>query len=161
MKPLAAAAILSLAVLPSFASAEMPATIRGVVYSCETGAPIAGAYVLLRAVDGGTVNTMRTDARGAFVRVGVEPGRYIVFVGGPVRDSTTIVARPASRMARVDTDDVLDLRLGTQFMTVPPRIDYPIVTNANAAQALQQAQPVCDAPLVPPAPQTSDRYVIR
>jgi hypothetical protein len=85
MKPLAAAAILSLAALPSFASAEMPATIRGVVYSCDTGAPIAGAYVWLRGLDSGSVNTVWTDARGAFARVGMAPGRYIVFVGGSVQ----------------------------------------------------------------------------
>jgi len=160
MKPLAAAALLSLAVQPSFASAETPATIRGIVYSCTTGAPVAGANVLLRAVDGASLSTLRTDARGAFVRVGVEPGRYVVFVGGPVRDSTTTFARPASRLAGVDTGDVLDVRLGTQLLTGPPRSDDTIVADANAAQALQQAEPLCDAPLVPRALQTSVHYVV-
>jgi hypothetical protein len=56
---------------------------------------------------------------------------------------------------------VEDVRLGTQPITVPPRIDYPIITNAHAAQALQQPEPVCDAPLVPLAPSTTDRYIIR
>ena len=159
MKRLAAAAVLSLAVLPSFASAEMPATIRGVVYSCDTGAPVPGAYVWLRALDGGSVNTLWTDARGAFARVGMAPGRYVVFVGGSVRGST-MHARPASRMARVDTDDVLDLRLGTQLITVPPRTDLTTISNAHATRALDEAEPICDAPLVPPAPTTTDRYVI-
>ncbi|MDP9106816.1 MAG: carboxypeptidase-like regulatory domain-containing protein [Candidatus Eremiobacteraeota bacterium] len=159
MKPLAAA-ILGLAVLPSFASAEIPATIRGVVYSCDTGAPIAGAYVWLRGLDAGSVNTLWTDARGGFARVGMAPGRYIVFVGGPVQGSKTIHARPASRMARVDTDDVLDLRLGTQLIAVAPRPDVTSISNAHVTRAMYEAQPICDAPLVPLAPPTTDRYVI-
>jgi len=160
MKPLAAAAILSLAILPSFASAAMPATIRGVVYSCDTGAPVPGAYVWLRSMDGGSVNTLWTDARGSFARVGMAPGRYIVLVGGPIQGSKTIHARPASRMARVDTDDVLDLRLGTQLITVTPRPDLTTITNAHVTRAMYEPQPICDAPLVPPAPPTTDRYVI-
>ena len=160
MKPLAAAAILSLASLPSLASAEMPPTIRGVVYSCDTGAPIPGAYVWLRGLDDGSVNTLPTDARGAFARVGMAPGRYVVFVGGPVRGSTTIQTRPASRMARVDTDDVLDLRLGTQLFTAPPPVHYTSIGRVQAPLAMQRAEPLCDAPLVPPALSTTDRYVI-
>ncbi|HEV2737067.1 MAG TPA: carboxypeptidase-like regulatory domain-containing protein [Candidatus Elarobacter sp.] len=160
MKPLATAAILSLAIMPSFASAEMPATIRGVVYSCDTGAPVAGVYVRLRAMDGGSVNALWTDARGTFAQVGMAPGRYIVFVGGSVRGSTMMHARPASRMARVDTDDVLDLRLGTQLIAVPPRPDLTSISNAHATRALDEAEPICDAPLVPSAPTTTDRYVI-
>ena len=160
MKPLATAAILSLAIMPSFASAEMPATIRGVVYSCDTGAPVPGASVWLRGLDGGTVNTLWTDVRGAFAQVGMAPGRYIVFVGGSVRGSTTLRTRPASRMARVDSDDVLDLRLGTQLIAVPLRPDLTSIGNAHATRALDEAEPICDAPLVPLAPTTTDRYVI-
>lgn len=160
MKPLAAAAILGLALLPSFASAEMPPTIRGVVYSCDTGAPIAGASVLLRSTEGGSQSALRTDAHGGFARVGVAPGRYIVFVGGPVQGSATIHARSASRLARVDTDDVLDVRLGTQLITVVPHPGFTDITNAHATLALRRPEPVCDAALVPPAAPTTDRYVI-
>ncbi len=160
MKPLAAAAILSLAILPSFAIAEMPATIRGVVYSCDTGAPIAGAPVWLRGLDSGSVNTVWTDAHGGFARVGMAAGRYIVYVGGQMQGSKTIHARSASRMARVDTDDVLDLRLGTQLMTVTPHPDFTSIGRAQATRATWEPQPICDAALVPLAPPTTDRYVI-
>ena len=65
---------------PSFASAERPATIRGMVYSCGSGAPMANAYLLLHAMDSDVVSGVWTDAHGGFARVGLMPGRYIVFV---------------------------------------------------------------------------------
>jgi hypothetical protein len=63
-------------------------------------------------------------------------------------------------MARVDTDDVLDLRLGTQLITVTPQPDLTSIGRAQATRAMWEPQPICDAPLVPPAPPTTDRYVI-
>ncbi len=160
MKTLVAAAILGIAALPSFASAEMPATIRGVVYSCGTGAPISNAYVLLHAMDSGVVSGLWTDAHGGFARVGLAPGRYMVFVTGAIRGSDKLVTQPASRIARVDLDDVLDVRLGTEIGPRPPQTRFTAVKDVRTIRWMQQPEPMCDAAVVPPAPVTSDRYVI-
>jgi hypothetical protein len=160
MKALVAAAILGLAALPSFASAEMPATIRGVVYSCSTGAPVRDAYVLLHAMDSGIVSRLWTDAHGGFAQVGLAPGRYMIFVPGSIRGSDKVVARAASRIARVDTDDVLDVRLGTEIVPRPPQTRFYAVKDVRTIPMMQQPEPICDAAAVPPAPATSDRYVI-
>ena len=164
MKPLVAAAIVGLAALPSFASAELPPTIRGVVYSCDTGAPIPGAYVWLDSLEDRSRSALVTDAHGSFARVGLTPGRYLVIVVGEIRGSHTIYARGVSRLARVDTDDVLDVRIGTQTRPLPP----PRATTAGlqhlehvvSPRYLHEPMPICDAAVVPPAPSTSDRYVI-
>jgi hypothetical protein len=160
MKPLAAAALLSLAILPSFASAEMPATIRGVVYSCDTGA-IPNAYVWIDSLDDRTRNVLVTDARGSFARVGVTPGRYLVIVVGEIRSSNTDAVRGVSRLASVDTDDVLDVRIGTQLTPKPPPdLRYRDLNHVVSPRYINQPTTICDAAIVPPAPPTSDRYVI-
>ena len=164
MKRLAAAAILSLAVLPSVASAELPATIRGTVYSCDTGAPIPGAYVWLDSLDDRSRSVLVTDARGGFARVGLATGRYLVIVVGDIRGSHTISVRGASRLARVDTDDVLDVRIGTQTTPLPPAraetAGFQILEHVVSPRYVREPTPICDAALTPPAPSTSDRYVI-
>lgn len=162
MRLLIAAAIAGLTAVPSFASAELPATIRGVVYSCDTGAPIANASVWIKELGQGTPMPLVTDGRGGFARVGLTPGRYLVMVAGPVRGSSSLTVRGASRLARVETDDVLDVRLGTQ--TLPPTMPSPpleVIAHAHVAPFVREPVPICDAAVVPPAPSTSDRYIIR
>ena len=161
MRPLVAAAVLGLVALPSFASAEMPATIRGVVYACDTGAPIPNADVWITAVGGGSHTALVTDTQGGFARVGLAPGRYLVIIVGWIHNSTTIAVRGASRLATVDTDDVLDVRIGTQIVPYPPSSPgLKVIGRATAAPFYRQPIPICDAAVVPPAQPTSDRYVI-
>lgn len=158
-----AAAVLALALLPSFASAEMPATIRGVVYSCDTGAPIANASVGITRVGERMPIPLLTNAQGAFARVGIPPGQYVVSVAGRIRGSRTIAVRGASRLARVDTDDVMDMRIGTQTIVVPPEPPPAALmnlSNPHLPTFVLEPVPICDAAVVPPAPSTSDRYVI-
>jgi hypothetical protein len=138
------------------ALAEGPATIHGVVYECATRHALANAYVTLRGADNGEVFKMRTDAQGRFQRVGLTPGRWLIEASsrpgaGGERDT-------ASRLATLETDDVLEMVIGTRLLSasratgVRAAADRP--TNANTPH------PLCDSARVPQAPTTSDRYII-
>jgi hypothetical protein len=149
-------ATLSAAALP--AAAQGPATIGGRVYACASGAPVGHAAVRLRGLDDGATIVLTSDAGGRFVRVGLAPGRYLIEASAPPPAQPILpghwLAPTASRLARVETDDVLDLRIGTdapeRFYGVGP------VRRPDAAP-----HPACDDPLVPVAVPMVDRYIIR
>jgi hypothetical protein len=138
------------------ASAEGPATIHGVVYECASRHALANAYVTLRGLDNGEAFNMRTDARGRFVRVGLTPGRWLVEASS--RPGAAAERDTASRLATLETGDVLDMVIGTRLLSparavaVRPSADH--VANSNAPH------PVCDPARVPLAPSTSDRTII-
>jgi hypothetical protein len=146
-----ALAVVGTLVAPSLAAAEGPATIRGFVYACSNHAPMPGARVTLHRLDDDTYVHVTADQRGRFARVGLAPGRYLISVqGAPGRfDGRT---RVASRLARVDTDDVLDMSIGGDPLVM--------ISNHGRPPDPYNPQPLCDDALVPPAPPTSDRYVI-
>ena len=131
-----AAAMTAVFSLGASALAQGPATLRGQVYVCDTGAPVAGAPVTVLNLDDGTHFQLRSDAHGRFVRVGLVPGRY--------RLGTTIEPGPdqrsASREARLESDDVLDVRIG---------VWHKLMTRQG-----------CEPYRVPLAISTSDRYII-
>lgn len=138
---IAAVALAAATSLP--AAAQGPATIRGIVYDCGSHRALAGIPVRLIDLDTHARITMRSDANGRFVRVGLTPGRYLIEASG---------GTPASRGARLETDDVLDVLIGT---TPGVRV------NAASESAVDSTpHPLCDPALVPMAPSTSDRTII-
>jgi hypothetical protein len=147
-------------IVPSLAAAQGPATVRGVVYSCRTGSPLESVPVTLRSLTDGAVIRLSSDARGRFVRVGVPPGRYLIGVAGVVprapgmRESVT----PASRLARLESDDVLDVVIGTDVLHEISR--HNRIAYSATLPVSDEPRPLCDAPAVPPAPSTTDRYII-
>jgi Carboxypeptidase regulatory-like domain len=153
------AATLFAATLP--AAAQGPATITGHVYDCDTGRPLANAAVRLRGLDDGQTIALTSGRNGYFARVGLAPGRYLIEAAAPLPAQPPRgghwVAPAASRLARVETDDKLDLRIGTdaprRFLGVGP------VRRPEADEA-RRPQPACDDPLVPAAVPMSDRYII-
>ncbi len=145
-------------VVPSAASAQGPATIRGVVYACYNRAPIGFAPVILRALDDGTVIRLVSDAQGRFVRVGVPPGRYLIGVAGILPPPGRRTVSPASRLARVESDDVLDVALGTDIFTeISSHTKLPYAAPLPAGD---DPHPHCDPAVVTPATPTTDRYII-
>jgi len=163
MRRIAALALAALVLAPCAAAAQSPATIRGQVYDCKTGRAMAHASVELRNLDDGTTVALQAGNDGGFARVGLQPGRYMILATGPSLGQTGTYARlgstTASRLARVDTDDVLDVRIGT-YQTLHVISYLPVrVTNTPPARDPNEPRPVCDPALVPPAPPTSDRYV--
>jgi|GEM_PF-3211272 len=164
MRRIAALLFAGMLVAPCAVMAQSPATIRGQVYDCKTGRAMALATVQLRSLDDGTTLSLQTASDGRFARVGVQPGRYLISATGPRGDQSPLYARmgstTASRLARVDTDDVLDVRIGTN-QTLKVISFLPVrVTKTVPAPDPNEPHPVCDAAVVPPAPPTSDRYVI-
>ena len=168
MKSFAVFVALVAAALPALASAQGPATVRGLVYSCRGGSVLPSVPVTLRSLDDGVVARVRTDANGRFARVGLTPGRYLISVSGEVpgaASATSPIRRPlvvsfASRLARLENDDVLDLAIGTELTKAPRNI-----TNATSKGVINPALvdvplPMCDPAIVPTAPSTSDRYII-
>ncbi len=147
---------------PRPAPAQVPATIRGQVYDCNQGDAIAGAAVELRGLDDGSTIVLRAARDGRFARVGLLPGRYLISATDPgpkqdplvhLRDVTTT----ASRMARVEMGDVLDVRIGTYRtlrLIMPPR-----VSSTNLPLAPNEPHPACDPAFVPASP-TINRYVV-
>src|ERR1700676_3064119 len=122
--------------LAASAMAQRPAILRGQVYVCDTGMPVAGAPVTVLNLDDGTHFDLRSDAHGRFVRVGLAPGRYRV--GATIEHGTE--RRSAYREARLEADDLVDARIGVwdRLMT----------------------RHGCEPYLIPPAISTSDRYII-
>ena len=153
------------AAVPALVSAQGPATVRGLVYSCGAGTPLAAVPVTLRSLDDGGVVRVKSDAHGRFARVGLQPGRYLISVGGviPATAETTpmlppiIVVSSASRLARLESDDVLDVSIGTAV--VPVHTSNRTIVHGYSV-ASDAPRPMCDPALVPPAPSTSDRYII-
>jgi hypothetical protein len=155
MKSLATLAVAGTLLVPSVALAQGAATIRGVAYSCADHRPMPSALITLHPLDGGADMQQETDAHGRFTRVGLTPGRYIVSVEG--RGTTyqgwyVVRTNAASRLTRLEADDVLDMSIGGSNLTTISRHGRPPDPN--------QPHPLCDAPLVPPAPATTDRYII-
>ncbi len=144
------------------AAAQGPATITGHVYACDTGRPLANAAVRLRGLDDGQTIVLTSGRNGYFARVGLAPGRYLIEAAAPLPAQPPRpghwVAPTASRLARVETDDKLDLRIGTDA----PRRFFGIgpVRRPEPGGEVARPQPACDEPLVPPAVPTSDRYII-
>jgi hypothetical protein len=158
MRTLATLAAIGAMLAPSLVAAQGPATIRGRVYACHKGAPIGFAPVVLRSLDDGTVIQLVADEHGRFARVGVSPGRYLIGVTGilPRPGRRTVV--PASRLARVESDDVLDVALGSDIMTeISSHTKLPYAAPLPPGN---DPHPDCDPALVPPAPSTADRYII-
>jgi Carboxypeptidase regulatory-like domain len=165
MRRLAALVALGLFALPLSAAAQGPATIRGRVYDCDTGSTLTGVPVVLRNVDDGSVVRLRSGQDGRFARVGLQPGRYLIAALPEYRAPRPFATRDprmatfASRLARVETDDVLDLILGTRMRpTVGPNVVQP--PPAGELLADDQPQPLCDPALVPRALPTTDRYIM-
>jgi hypothetical protein len=163
MRRIATIAAACLALAPCAAGAQSPATIRGQVYDCTTGRGMAAATVELRNLDDGTTFALRAANDGRFVRVGVQPGRYLISATGPSLGQDPFYARhgstTASRLARLDTDDVLDVRIGTNPTLQVISVLLVRPPNTLPAIAPVEPHPVCDPAFVPPAPPTSDRYV--
>ncbi len=154
-----ATSLAAAALVPHAARAEGPATIHGLVYSCNDRTPIPQAHVTLRGIDDGTLREITTGADGRFIRVGLMPGRYLI-----VASSTRFRKGPgdvASRMALLDTDDNLDVRIGTYTRSPGGTHGSPRVAGPTDADPYARAVPLCDPPLVPLASSTSTRYVIR
>jgi hypothetical protein len=137
------------------ASAEGPATIHGVVYECATRHALANAYVTLRGVDNGEAFTMRTDAKGRFTRVGLTPGRWLVEAAS--RPGAEGQRDAASRLATLETDDVLDMVIGTRLLSATRAT---AVRTAADRPASNTPHPLCDSAHVPQAPTTADRTII-
>jgi Carboxypeptidase regulatory-like domain len=151
--------IASLAVALAFgaaapASAEGPSTIHGVVYECATRHALANAYVTLRGVDNGETFKMRTDARGRFARVGLTPGRWLIEASSRPAAADRDAA---SRLATLETDDVLDMVIGTRLVS-PAR--ETAVRAADRPANANTPHPLCDSARVPQAPTTADRTII-
>ena len=164
MRRIGTLAVAGTLLAPCAVAAQSPATIRGQVYDCMTGQPMARATVELRNLDDGMTLTQTAANDGRFARVGLQPGRYLISVTGPPVKQDPIHAHinatTASRLARVDTDDVLDVRIGTY-----QPLKIVSVHRAREAVALlplapNEPHPACDPAFVPAAPPTSDRYVI-
>lgn len=174
------AALLALLLAGSFpADAQGPATIRGVVYSCGTGDVVPDARVELRALDGGRLAVLTADAHGRFARVGIEPGRYLVVATPSLqnvrpwnqralwtpREIVSAEQHTASRLASLEADDVLDVRIGTPSVGYVGGVvytgDYWTKRAAEyAARPQNEPHPACDPPIVPMAVATADRYMI-
>ncbi len=156
MRFLATLAVAGALLVPSVAFAQGPATIRGVAYSCADHGPMPSALITLHPLDGGADLQLETDAHGRFARVGLTPGRYIVSVEGrgtPYQGRYVFRTNAASRLARLEADDVLDMSIGGSDVITISRHGRPPDPN--------QPHPLCDAALIPPAPSTTDRYIIR
>jgi hypothetical protein len=163
MRNIAVLALAGLILAPCAVAAQSPATIRGQVYDCRTGQAMPRATVELRNLDEGTTFALQAANDGRFARVGLQPGRYLISATGASLGQSGTYARlgstTASRLARVDADDVLDVRIGTN-QTLRVISHLPVrVTNTPPARDPNEARPVCDPAFVPPAPSTSDRYV--
>lgn len=144
------------------ASAQGAATLRGVVYVCGTSSPVGFAHVRLHGLDTGNSIDIATDATGRFSHVGLAPGRYLIVASNdkPYRHYSV-----ASRMALLESDDVVDMRIGTGMARPGRRAALgggrlAPGSDAAAALAYSQATPICDEAKVPPAVPTSDRYII-
>jgi len=155
MKSFAMLAVTGALMVPSIAFAQGPATIRGLAYECHGRAPMPSARVTLHPLDGGADIHVVADEHGRFTRVGLTPGRYIVGVQG----RRTLYygryigqTRIASRLARLEADDVLDMTIGGESLYM--------ISNHGDSPDPNQPRPLCDAAVVPPAPATTDRYII-
>lgn len=144
------------------AGAEGATTLRGVVYACGTSSPVGFAHVQLRALDGGRSIDIATDATGRFSRVGLTPGRYLIVASNdrPYRHYSV-----ASRIALLESGDVVDMRIGTGMARPGRRAALGggrLAPGSETATRLayEQATPICDDANVPPATPTSDRYLI-
>ena len=163
MRGIAALALAGLVLAPCLAAAQSPATFRGHVYDCRAGHAMARASVELRNLDDGTTFAVQAAKDGGFARVGLQPGRYLISATGPSLGQSGMYARlgstTASRLARVDSDDVLDVRIET-YRTLQVISYLPVrVTNMSPAGDPNEPRPLCDPALVPPARSTSDRYI--
>ena len=156
VKRLAALAAVGALLVPSVASAQGPATIRGFAYECRDHSPMPSALITLHPLDGDADVRVVADARGRFTRVGLTPGRYIVSVQGRgMLYQGQYIGRTnaASRLLRLEADDVLDMSIGGDHLIAISRHGRPPDPD--------QPHPLCDAAVVPPAPSTTDRYIIR
>jgi Carboxypeptidase regulatory-like domain len=138
------------------ASAEGPATIHGVVYECATRHTLANAYVTLRGLDNGETFAMRTDSQGRFVRVGLTPGRWLIEASS--RPGAAGERAAASRVATLETDDVLDMVIGTRLLSAARAT--AVHDAADRSAIANTPHPLCDSARVPQAPTTSDRTII-
>jgi hypothetical protein len=156
MRGLAAIAAAGALLVPSVAFAQGPATIRGVAYACQDHAAMPSARITLHPLSGDADVHLVADEHGRFTRVGLTPGRYIVSVQGRgmlYRGQYIGRTRIASRLVRLEADDVLDMSIGGETLVT--------ISSHGDAPDPNKPRPLCDAALVPPAPATTDRYIIR
>ncbi len=153
--------IASLAVTLAFgvvtpAGAEGPATIHGVVYDCASRHAIVNAYVTLHGLDNGEKFKTLTDAHGRFARVGLTPGHWLIEAS--TRPGAAGERDAASRLATLETDDVLEMVIGTRLRgEARATAGHPARDRQAKANT---AHPLCDPARVPQAPSTSDRTII-
>lgn len=148
-----AAALAVLVVRPECSAAEGPATIRGTVYFCGETRSAPHAVVLLRNLTTGEKIPLMADERGRFVRVGLLPGRYLIAAQRAERVNDR---EKVSRLARLEADDVVDLRIG-----ISPNVNIGGTYAGNPwAERPDEPHPLCDPPLVPAAASPFDRYVV-
>jgi iron complex outermembrane receptor protein len=108
-------------------AAAQTAAITGVITASETGAPIAGATVLLR----GTPLATSTSAEGRFVLSRLDPGNYQVFVAaiGFAADSV-----PALRVAAGERKE-----LALTLHRIPLELDEIVVTSNRSAERADES----------------------
>lgn len=153
MRPFVVAVVVALALLafhPQSSAAQGPATIRGTVYFCGETGTVAHAVVVLRNLTTGEQIRLVTDEHGRFARVGLLPGPYLMTAG---RAEAVYDRDKASRLARLEPDDVADVRIGIRTLLT---IGGTFARNPFP----DEPQPVCDPPLVPTATAPFGRYVV-
>jgi hypothetical protein len=165
MRRLLALVLTGVALTAAPANAQGAATLRGVVYDCYGGGPIGGSWVGLRNLVDGSTTTLTAGEDGRFLRVGIDPGLYLISAHGPVpsrQRGRALPSQTVSRLARIESDDVLDVRIGTS-RTLYGAVATPSQRETSPASASQAnaPAPLCDPALVPRAPSTSSRYIIR
>jgi tetratricopeptide (TPR) repeat protein len=69
--------VLLIAAMAVSAAAQMTTQIKGVAKD-ETGKPYVGIAVILQSTDSGRKYTLKTDKRGEFFSLGIQPGKYNV-----------------------------------------------------------------------------------
>jgi hypothetical protein len=97
--PLVGCCVLSM--MPHAANAELPAVIKGSVFSCSTGAPLANMRV--DVVSANETRTVKTNADGRYTAVGLPSGSYHVLVPLSFNElSVNQIAVSDGDVARVD-----------------------------------------------------------
>jgi pimeloyl-ACP methyl ester carboxylesterase len=117
-------------------AAEARGTLRGIIRS-SFGQPIAGATVLLSAVDG-TPFVAESDEQGRYVLPNVPVGMYIPVAGAPHFEDTVVRTLLGIGIAAEQTT-TLDLMLRPR---APSQVPPPVDVQLSEPQAWQIQQPL-------------------